>query len=32
LQGTPEQAKRVQDAFMPMHKLDLETLRSAYRG
>ncbi|WP_291278860.1 VOC family protein [Galactobacter sp.] len=32
LEGTLEQAKRVQDAFMPMHKLDLEALRAAYRG
>lgn len=32
LHGTPEQAKRVQDAFMPTHRLDLEVLRAVYRG
>jgi predicted 3-demethylubiquinone-9 3-methyltransferase (glyoxalase superfamily) len=32
LQGTDEQVQRVQEAFMPMHKLDLEALRAAYRG
>jgi predicted 3-demethylubiquinone-9 3-methyltransferase (glyoxalase superfamily) len=32
LLGTPEQARRVKDAFLPMHKLDLEALRAAFRG
>ena len=31
-QGTPEQIDRVTQAFLPMKKLDLATLRAAYEG
>jgi hypothetical protein len=27
-----EKVKRVMDAFMPMHKLELEPLRAAFNG
>ncbi|MBU0750331.1 VOC family protein [Patescibacteria group bacterium] len=31
-EGTPDQIKRVVNAFMPMKKFDLEVLETAYRG
>lgn len=31
-QGTPEQVRRVTEAFLPMKKFDLTTLRAAYDG
>ncbi len=30
--GTPEQIERVTQAFLPMTKLDIATIRAAYDG